>query len=326
MDPLLDTLRTLRFAGGVFLDASFHAPWCVLSQVEPEDCGPHQPTPPQIVGYHYVTEGELFLRVGEGPPEHVPAGRIVVLPRNDPHRLGSDLSRPPTAAGALIRPGADGQLPRIDASGDGLRTRILCGYLGTDAPAGPLLDALPAVLTLDVGDAVTAAWIESSLRYAAQEFAAGRLASPAMLGALAELLFMEAVRRYVAALPPGDATWIAGLRDPLVSRALALLHARPHEAWTTPALSREVGASRSALAERFTKVMGQPPMRYLTRVRLQQAARRLRDTREGVTHIALETGYESEAAFTRAFRREYGLPPGAWRREQAHRQAHRHQP
>ncbi len=322
MDPLLETLRTLRFAGGVFLEAVFRAPWCVLSQVEPEDCGPHQPLPPQIVGYHYVTEGELFLQVADGPPQQVRMGRIVVLPRNDPHRLGSDLSRPPMSAGALIRPGAVGELPRIEAGGNGPCTRILCGYLGTDAPAGPLLDALPSVLTLDVGDAVTAAWIESSLRYAAQEFAVGRLASPAMLGALAELLFMEAVRRYVAALPSGDATWVAGLRDPLVSRALALLHARPREAWTTPALAREVGASRSAFADRFTKVMGEPPMRYLTRWRLQKAARRLRDTTDGVARIAFETGYESEAAFTRAFRREYGAPPAAWRREQAsHREA-----
>lgn len=314
MDPLLETLRSLHFTGGVFLDAAFRAPWCVLSQVEPGDCGPHQPPPPQVVAYHYVTEGALFLQVGRDTPMHVTAGHIVVLPRNDPHRVGSDLSQPPIAAGALIRPGDAGGLPRIDASGVGAVTRILCGYLGTEAPAGPVLDALPAVLAIDVADGVTAAWIESSLRFAARQFATGGQASPSSLGALAELLFMEAVRRYVASLPPEDTTWLAGMRDPLVGRALTLLHERPAEAWTTPLLAREVGASRSVLAERFVKVMGEPPMRYLTRQRLHRAGRRLRETSDGVARIAFDTGYESEAAFTRAFRRAYGQPPAAWRR------------
>lgn len=318
MDPLLDILRSLHFTGGVFLDAAFRAPWCVLSQVEPDDCGPHQPTPAQVVAYHYVTEGEVFLQVGADTPQHVTAGRIVVLPRNHPHRVGSDLAQPPVPAGALITPGGNGALPRIEPRGDGPVTRILCGYLGTEAPAAPVLDALPSVLAIDVADGVSAAWIESSLRRAAQEFAAGRLASPALLGALAELLFMEAVRRYVASLPPGETTWLAGMRDPLVGRALGLLHERPSHAWTTPLLAREVGASRSVLADRFVRVMGEPPMRYLTRWRLRRAARRLRETSDGVARIAFDTGYESEAAFTRAFRRTYGQPPATWRRGRHH--------
>lgn len=313
MDPVLETLRSLHFTGGVFLDAAFRAPWCVLSQVEPADCGPSQPPPPKVVAYHYVTEGALFLQVGRDTPMHVTAGHIVVLPRNDPHRVGSDLSQPPVAAGALIRPGEDG-LPRIDARGTGAVTRILCGYLGTEAPAGPVLDTLPAVLAIDVADVVTAAWIESSLRFAAQQFAAEGQASPSSLGALAELLFLEAVRRYVASRPPEGTAWLAGMRDPLVGRALALLHDRPAHAWTTPLLAREVGASRSVLAERFVRVMGEPPMRYLTRQRLHRAGRRLRETGDTVARIAFDTGYESEAAFTRAFRRAFGQPPAAWRR------------
>jgi AraC-like DNA-binding protein len=314
MDPLLETLRSLHFTGGVFLDAAFRAPWCVLSQVEPEDCGPHQPPPPQVVAYHYVTEGALFLQVGRDTPVHVTAGHIVVLPRNDPHRIGSDLSQPPLAAGALMRPGEADGLSRIDASGAGAVTRILCGYLGTEAPAGPVLDALPTALAIDVADGVAAAWIESSLRFAAQQCAPGGHVSPSSLGALAELLFMEAARRYVASLPPEETTWLFGMRDPLVGRALTLLHERPAHAWTTPLLAREVGASRSVLAERFVKVMGEPPMRYLTRQRLHRAGRRLRETGDTVARIAFDTGYESEAAFTRAFRRAFGLPPGAWRR------------
>jgi hypothetical protein len=289
MDPLLETLRSLHFTGGVFLDAAFRAPWCVLSQVEPEDCGPHQPPPPQVVAYHYVTEGALFLQVGRDTPVHVTAGHIVVLPRNDPHRIGSDLSQPPLAAGALMRPGEADGLSRIDASGAGAVTRILCGYLGTEAPAGPVLDALPTALAIDVADGVAAAWIESSLRFAAQQCAPGGHVSPSSLGALAELLFMEAARRYVASLPPEETTWLFGMRDPLV-------------------------ASRSVLAERFVKVMGEPPMRYLTRQRLHRAGRRLRETGDNVARIAFDTGYESEAAFTRAFRRAFGQPPAAWRR------------
>lgn len=317
MDALLEVLRELQLSGGIFLDAEFSAPWCVSSRVGPEDCRPYAPAPAHIIAYHYVTAGEVLLQVAERAPERVGAGRIIVLPRNAPHLLSSAPGLKPVLADDLIQPGADGGLARIVTGGGGATTRILCGYLGCAVPSNPVLRVLPEVLSVDLREAASAAWVETSFRYAAEELVAGRSGSPAVLARLAELLFLEAVRRYLAQLPEQRQGWLAGLRDPVVGRALGLLHSRMREPWTTEALAREAGLSRSAFAERFTRTIGEPPMRYLARARLQFAAQRLRETGEGIARIAYEAGYESEAAFHRAFKREYGQPPAAWRRAAA---------
>jgi AraC-like DNA-binding protein len=312
MDPLADVLRTMRLTGGVFLEAEFTAPWCVLSQVAPEDCHP-LPAPAQLIAYHYVVAGRLLLQAEGEPPLGVEAGEIVLLPRNDPHRLGSGLDLPPVNAHRLIQPAADGGLARIAFGGGGEpAARILCGYLGSDARGNPLLAGLPRVLRLRVGEGASGDWIASSFRFAAQELRGG----PAtVLARLAELLFIEAVRRYVAGLPPGGTGWLAGLRDPVVGRALALMHGRAAHPWTTEALAREAGLSRSAFAERFTGLVGEAPMHYLGRWRLRTAADRLREG-QPVARVAYEVGYASEAAFSRAFKRDYGTAPGTWREGQ----------
>jgi AraC-like DNA-binding protein len=316
MDAVAETLQTLRFEGGVFLDAAFSEPWCVLSQVEPGDCSPHRPVPPRLVAYHYVSRGSVWLDVGDGAPVQVGAGHLIVLPRNDVHRLGSDLAQPALPAETLIRPGGAGSLARIAASGDEA-TRILCGYLGADVQAGPLLDALPAVMTVAIGDAVTASWIETTLRFAARQSSDGVDGlddAPATLAQIATLLFTTAVRRYVAEQTVAAPSWLAAMRDPMVARALAHLHAHPDDAWTTPRLARATATSRTVLHERFVKAMGVPPMRYLAQRRLARAAERLRSSPEPIAGVALACGYGSEAAFTRAFKRVYGTPPAAWRR------------
>lgn len=313
MDPVVEALTALRFDGGVFLDAAFAAPWCVLSQVEPADCAPRQPVPRRLVAYHFVVRGVVWLAVGGDAPVEVGPGHLIVLPRNDVHRLGSDLARPAQTAAALIRPGRDGGLPRIEGT-DRADTRILCGYLGADDLAGPLLDALPRVMTIAIGDAVTASWIETSLRYAARQFGDTADPSPATLAPLASMLFTVAVRRHVADAATHGAPWLAALRDPLLGHALAHLHARPDEAWTAPRLARAVGTSRTVLHERFVSGLGIPPMRYLARCRLARAAERLQSPAESIAAVAFACGYRSEAAFTRAFKRVYGAPPSAWRR------------
>ncbi|MGY6564575.1 MAG: AraC family transcriptional regulator [Halomonadaceae bacterium] len=314
MEASLDVLRTIRLTGGIFLDAEFTAPWCVASQVAPEDCHPFTPLPKGIIAYHYVSAGRLLLCVGEGLPLEVSAGHLVVLPRNDPHVLGSHLDCPPVSADGLMQATVESGIARIVHGGTGEATRIWCGFLLSDTTTDPLVGLLPNVMVLDVAQGVAGQWIESSFRLAASEFATGEMRSPALLSRLAELLFIEAVQCYFASLPPEQLVWLGGLRNPFVSRGLALMHDRPSRHWTTEALAREVGLSRSAFAERFTELVGAPPMRYLAGLRMQVAARRLRESQDPIVLIAEQVGYESEASFSKAFKRAFGIPPATWRR------------
>jgi AraC-like DNA-binding protein len=319
MDAILDMLRAMRLTGGLFLDAEFTAPWCVTAKVGPEDCTPFTPEPRQIIAYHYVTAGRLLLKVSGQTPIPVQRGEIVVLPRNDHHLIGSAMNLRPVSAEHLIRPNPDGGLAHIVHGGGGERTHILCGFLGNDMPHNTIVAMLPSVLKVDVEGGASGSWIESSFRFAAKELAEGKVKSPAILAKLAELLFMEAVRRYLATQPPGRSAWTAGMQDPIVGRALGLLHGQMTRRWTTEDLAREIGLSRSAFAERFTRIVGEPPMRYLAQQRLAHASVLLRETVDAVARIAYEVGYESEAAFNRAFRREFGVPPAAWRRDDVKR-------
>jgi AraC-like DNA-binding protein len=198
--------------------------------------------------------------------------------------------------------------------GGGAATRLVCGYVASDARSHPLLEALPSAFALDVKGKPGAEWVAASFRFAAQEVASGRVASETVLAKLSELLFVEAVRDYAETLPPDRKGWFAGLRDPVVGRALALIHARVSYPWTTEDLAAAVHLSRSAFAERFTQLVGVPPISYLTDWRMQLAAARLRDTPWPIAQIAEELGYESEATFTRAFKRAMGVPPGRFRR------------
>lgn len=315
MEASLDVLRTIRLTGGIFLDAEFTAPWCVAAQVAPEDCHPFTPLPQGIIAYHYVSSGRLLLRVGEGEPREVPAGYLVVLPRNDPHVLGSNLDCPPVSAEGLMQATVEGGIARIVHGGEGETTRIWCGFLLSDTTTDPLVGMLPSVMTLNVAQGVAGPWIESSFRLAASELATGEVRSPVLLSRLAELLFIEAVQCYFASLPLEQRSWLGGLRNAFVSRGLALMHDRPSRHWTTEMLAREVGLSRSAFAERFTELVGAPPMRYLAGLRMQRAAQRLRESWDPIAVIAEEIGYESEASFAKAFKRAFGTPPATWRRE-----------
>lgn len=315
MDALSDVLRVVRLTGGVFLDAEFTAPWCVTAKVVPEDCRPFLADPAHVIAYHYVVAGRLFLQVEDDPPTQVRAGEIVLLPRNHAHRLGSSLTLRPVSADHLIRPSSEGGLARISYGGGGEPTHIVCGFLGSAANHNPLVAALPKVLKLDIRGGAGGHWMESSFQFAASELSSGRTGSETVLSKLSELLFVEAVRRYIATSPSEQKGWLAGLRDRFVGRALALLHAGLAHSWTADELAREVGLSRSAFAERFTTLIGEPPMRYLTTWRMQCAGQRLRESHASVSQVASEVGYESEAAFHRAFKREFGVSPAIWRKQ-----------
>lgn len=315
MDNPLNMLSELRLIGGIFLDGEFTAPWCVLSKVTPEECTQFTTPPSQLIGYHYVISGCLYLNVEGQTPIRVEGGEIVVLPRNENHVIGSAPGLIPIAADPLVQVDANGGLARIVYGGGGEQTRLLCGYLGNDKPNSAILSILPSVLKINVAEGASGEWIESSFRFAAQELANAKAHSTTILARLAELLFMEAVRRYLESNPSAHGAWTAGMRDPLVGRALGLLHDRLAQRWTTESLAKAIGLSRSAFAERFTRLVGEPPMQYITRQRLERAAVQLGELSTPIPLIASSIGYESEAAFSRAFKREYGVPPATWRRE-----------
>src|SRR5437868_2410169 len=317
MDALSDVLRAARLTGGVFLHADFFAPWCMAARVGPEHCAPVLGPASHLILYHYVVEGELRIRVDgeDGEDLVIGAGDVVLLPRNDLHLMGSDLSLPPVAGIDIIHPPKDGGLFSIHHGGGGKRTRMICGYLGCDSANGnPVISTLPSLLKLEADRGGAREWIRSTFQYAAEEVAVGRPGSETVLAKLSELLFVEAVRRYAEALPDGQTGWLAGLREPHVARALALLHRDIARPWTVDELGREVGLSRSALADRFIRLIGVPPMHYLANWRMQVATQKLRNTSASLAQVAEAVGYDSEAAFSRAFKKAFGAAPATWRR------------
>jgi len=317
MDALSDVLRVAQLSSGVFVNAEFTDPWCLETSVTPEACAPFLGPVDHIILYHYVVDGPMRVKLGDAPPISVNGGEIFMFPRNAPHLIGGDLDLPPAYAPDHICESADGGLCTITlGDGQGPRVRAICGFLGCrDIGGNPVLESLPEMLHLPVAAGRSADWLRSTFHYAAGELADGRSGCETVMAKLSELLFVEAVRRYADDLPADQAGWLAGLRDPYVARALTLLHAQVERAWTVDDLGREVGLSRSALAERFARTIGEPPMQYLTRWRLQLAARDLRRSDAPLARIAEGVGYDSEAAFSRAFKRGFGLPPATWRRQ-----------
>jgi AraC-like DNA-binding protein len=315
MDALSDLLRVVRLLGGVFLDAEFSAPWSITAQVGPEDCRLVLAEPARLVAFHYVISGNLLLQINRDPPVNVRGGTIVLLPRNDGHTLASQSGLKAISAEKLIQMDPAGGLARIRHGGGGEVTRIVCGFVGTEVDCHPLIDALPSTLVLDLNGKAAGEWILSSFRFAAQELAAARAGSATVLAKLSELMFVEAVRCYLEGLPAGERGWLAGLRDPAVGRALALLHTELARPWTAEELAREVYLSRSAFADRFTALIGSPPITYLTRWRMQVAAQRLRESHRSVAQISGDVGYESEVAFARAFKRQFSKSPAQWRKQ-----------
>ena len=315
MDALSDALRVLRLTGAVFLDAEFTAPWCVVSH---GGSAPGSPSSggPNIVFFHVLTEGRCKARLtGGGATMELTAGDLLMLPRDDDHLLGSDLHLAPTPSDTLVLPAADGELMRIEHGGGGEKTRFVCGFLSCDERlCGPMLGSLPRILRVPLGDGPATAWLTSLLQAGTRETSAPRPGGETVLAKLSELVFVEAMRRYIELLPEQEKGWLAGLRDRFVGRALALMHERPERDWTVEELAAAVGLSRSALAQRFSDFIGQPPMQYLTRWRLTIAAQRLRSETASLARIAEDSGYDSEAAFNRAFKRALGTTPAAWRR------------
>ncbi|NQD96848.1 cupin domain-containing protein, partial [Pseudomonas sp. CrR25] len=220
MDALSDVLAAVRLCAVAFLHAEFTAPWCIAAQVGPEDCRPLGVVPAHIIAYHYVVDGQLYLELPGASPLALQAGDLVLLPRNDAHRLTSAQGLPPMLVDELIEVGAGPGLARLQYGGGGAATHVICGFLGCEVAGNPLLATLPALLRVQVSDGLAGAWVEQSFQLAAAEFAAGSLGSATVLNKLAELLFVEAVRHHLAGLPTEQTGWLAGLRDPYVGKGL----------------------------------------------------------------------------------------------------------
>lgn len=320
MDALSNVLRLVRLAGAVYLNGEFTAPWCLFGQADAALCGSFLPPAERVVSYHLITEGSCWAALADDPASaiHVDAGELLVVPQGESHLLGSSLDITPGPTAQLLESqlrSAPGQLMALSYGGGGDSTRLVCGFLACDDTLNnPVLSALPRIFKVDMRNDPQSAWLESSLRFATAEAAEWRVGSALVLARLSELLFVEAVRRCIDALPLDRKGWLAGVGDRFVGRALALMHAQPAYAWTVDELARTAGLSRSALAQRFTQLLGQPPMQYLAHWRLQIAAQELRGGTRSVAEVADQVGYESEAAFNRAFKREFGMPPAGWRR------------
>ncbi|MGC2520934.1 MAG: AraC family transcriptional regulator [Burkholderiales bacterium] len=316
MDALSDLLHAVKLNGALFLEARFTAPWCIETHPSYGAAEMLRPLNP-VIFFHIVTEGRCKARLAAGgEPIDIASGDLVLMPQGDTNLLGSDLQLAPVDADSLMRPAPPGGMPTIDHGGGGDEARILCGFLSCDkALCRLLLDALPRLLHVPLGDGPGAAWLMGLARRGAQENTAPGPGSATLLSKLAELLFVEAMRRYIETLPERQTGWLAGLRDRYVGRALGLMHERPAHDWTVDELAEQVGLSRSALGQRFADLLGQPPMQYLTRWRLALAAAVLRSSDRAIARVAEEFGYESESAFNRAFKREFEMPPAAWRRQ-----------
>jgi len=314
MDALSETLRVVRLVGAIFIQARFTAPWCYQSQRADSAAPLLEPNAERVVIFHLITEGECFVELGDEAPMRLIAGDAVVFPQGDAHLMTSQPGLPPATGGRLSEVLA--RRPRqIAYGGGGATTRLVCGYLACDARlAKMLLAGLPRIVRVNVRGSNAGIWLEASVRYALAEARSPRPGGAGVLAKLAEVLFIEVLRLYMNEQGEGRTGWLAGVGDRIVGAALNALHRRPAHAWTLEELASEAATSRSVLAERFQHLVGSSPMQYLTQWRMLLAANLLSGSNAPLARIAEDVGYQTDTAFSRAFRREYGTPPATWRR------------
>jgi AraC-like DNA-binding protein len=315
-DVLSDVLRSVRLTGAVYFDFELSSPWVAEAPAAREIAARVMPGAQRVIEYHVIARGSCWANVVGEAPLRLNAGDLIVFPQGDPHVLSSEPGlRAEPDMSLFVRPTTP--LPLVYERGGGGpdRARLVCCFLGCDErPFNPLLAALPRSIHLSgAGNEVTSGSLATLLSIAVRESSTARAGRENILARLSELMFVEAVRRYIETLPAAESGWLAGLRDPIVGQALAALHDDPAEPWTVERLARAVGASRSVLADRFSQMVGQPPMQYLALWRMQRASRLLLEG-EPVAQAARVVGYESEAAFSRAFKKLVGGAPATWRR------------
>jgi AraC-like DNA-binding protein len=317
MDVLSDVLRAVRLTGAVYFDVNARAPWVAASPAVSSICANVMPEYEHVISFHIIMDGWCWAQLLDGsvPPVRLEAGDAVLFVGGDAHSLTTERGKLGLPDMNIYYRPTDRPLPFVfkEFGGTGERARFVCGYFGCDArPFNPILGALPRLMHVksEAGKNLT----HDLIRVALLETETPRAGGETMLSKLSELMFLNAVRQYIETLPAESTGWLSALRDRHIGEALRLMHGRPAEPWTLDALAREVGLSRSVFAERFGQMMGTPAMHYLGNWRLQLAAKLLERPSLSIAQAAAEVGYESEAAFNRAFKKQVGLPPGAWRR------------
>jgi AraC-like DNA-binding protein len=324
MDAFSEILTAVKLKGAMFFRAEFSSPWGLCSPASRELAPALAPGAPHLVIYHLLVDGKALARTEGGKILQLEPGDIVIFPHGDPHQLMSDKEANSDLTPAIIEKVFSHDLRPFHAGGGGDNTRFVCGYMACDPfLCRPILEGLPAIFKVNIRADRSGSWLENSILHLVEEAASAQAGSDAMLAKLSEALFVDTLRRYMSGLPEEQTGWLAGARDPIVGKSLAILHSRVRQPWTIAALAKEVGLSRSSLVERFSRFLSIPPMTYLKRWRLQLAARSLTATSRGVADIADDVGYESEAAFNRAFKREFGAPPARYRRESRKSAKHR---
>jgi AraC-like DNA-binding protein len=315
MDALSETLRVVRLVGAIFIQARFTAPWCYQSPRADSVATILEPGAERVVIFHLITEGECHVELGDAPPVKLVAGDAVIFPHGDAHLMSSQPGLPPAQGGARLDAVLARRPRQIAHGGGGARTRLVCGYLACDARlARMLLAGLPPLVKVNVRGSNAGAWLEASVRYALAEARSPRPGGAGVLAKLAEVLFIEVLRLYMNEQGEGRTGWLAGVGDRIVGAALNALHADPARGWTLDELARTAATSRSVLAERFAQLVGSSPMQYLTQWRMLLAANLLTRSNAPLASIAEDVSYQTDSAFSRAFRREFGTPPAAWRR------------
>ncbi len=320
MDALSETLRVVRLIGAIFIHGRFTAPWCYHSPRAETVAPLLEPGAERMVIFHLITEGDCFVEMDGQPPTRLIAGDAVIFPQGDAHLMTSEPGLAPAAGGSQLATVLTRRPRHLAYGGGGATTRLVCGYMACDARLARLLLAgLPALVRVNVRGSNAGIWLEASVRYALAEARSPRPGGAGVLAKLAEVLFIEVLRLHMNERQEGRTGWLAGVSDRIVGAALNALHKDPAHGWTLEALARVAGTSRSVLAERFQHLVGSSPMQYLTQWRMLLATHLLCRSNAPLARIAEEVGYQTDTAFSRAFRREFGAPPAAWRRSQAGR-------
>ena len=318
MDALAEILTVIKLDSAIYLNAEFSEPWCIVSPGSSALAPMFMREDAHVIIYHLLCEGQAYVEIDDGERIELSPGDLVALPHGHGHRMGSGRSAPAVDVSSTL-PGILARgLELLNIGGGGEHCRFICDYLACDPHLSQaFLGGLPPFIRLNIREDASGQWLENSLRFSVTQAATKDPGAGAMLAKLSEVFFAETLRRYQRELPPGQTGWLAGARDPGVGKALTLFHNRHAHPWTIPELTREVGVSRTVLSERFRHFLGEAPMTYLTRWRLQLGARALLSTTGSVAQVASDVGYESEAAFNRSFKREYGLPPARYRKDKA---------
>jgi AraC-like DNA-binding protein len=314
LDVLSEVLKVVKLDGAMFYNAEFTSPWSFRSPPSRNVAPYFPPGVGHIIIYHLLTEGHASARLEDGERVLLEAGDVVIFPHGDAHIMEHGPRTTTVDYGKeLLRILSQG-LRLTHYGGGGEVTKFVCGYMTCEPRLSQVfLAGLPPVFKINIRCDPAGEWLENSIRFSVSEASVSRAGSEAVVAKLSEALFVETLRRYIASLPQDQTGWLAGVRDPEVGKALACLHRQPARPWTIADLAKEVGTSRSVVAERFRRYLGRPPMAYLTQWRLQLGAQMLTSTSHSVSQVAAEVGYESEAAFNRAFKREFGLPPARFR-------------